>query len=127
MATREDDALDWYDAPTHFVRPGKNLYGISVKIADRPGAVAEVTDLLGRSSINVLHLTGSATTDLGYGVVHLYGDGPAGAKERLERDLRKSPVIQDFRIEEGRRATKASLSEAPYPRGATRGGSAPSY
>ena len=102
MTAADGDPLDWYDLPIYFHRPGKELYRFAVKVHDRPGAVTAVTNMVKTESINVLHLSGSALPSRGYGIIHMYAEGPKLSADRLVEKLRAINLVQEVRIEEGR-------------------------
>ncbi len=97
----EGDPFAWYEVPIYFHRPGKELYRFSIRLVDRPGAVTAVTNVVRSESINVLHLSGSAVSSRGYGILHMFAEGPKLSADHLTEKLRAIDVVQEVRVESG--------------------------
>jgi hypothetical protein len=79
------------------------LEEIIVTVDDRPGILAEIGELLGRSGVNIETL--SASTHNGLGYVHLIVDDGDDAAEALKQN--------DFKVTDSRPVLVATLDDKP--------------
>jgi hypothetical protein len=79
------------------------LEEIIVTVDDRPGVLAEIGELLGRTGVNIETLSTSAHNGLGY--VHLIVDDGDDAAEALKQN--------DFKVTDSRSVLVTTLDDRP--------------
>lgn len=79
------------------------LEEIIVTVDDRPGALADLGELLGRSGVNIETLT--ATTHNGLGIIHLVVDDGDEASEALRSN--------GYKVESSRPVMVATVEDRP--------------
>lgn len=98
---------------TYIYDPSKRFLNVSVELANEPGALMGVMEILQALDLNILGSFSTASPGSGAGLWGAFLDDPKGSLHELEARLRASPSVAGFRVEESKGGYLADLIHFP--------------